>query len=262
MPSPRIARAETQGLVRLFWWLAVGAGALAAATPEYRLEVVHIYPHDKTAFTQGLEYHDGVLYEGTGLEGRSRLRVERLATGKVIREVPIDPTLFGEGISVLGGRVYQLTWLGGKGFVYDAKTFRRLHEFNYPGQGWGLTNDGKQLYMSDGTAQIRVWDASSLKELRRITVHDGDQQINQLNELEWVHGEIWANIWTTASIARISPVDGQVTGWIDAKGLLKAGEATNPDAVLNGIAYDSHTNRIFVTGKLWPKIFEVRVRPK
>jgi glutamine cyclotransferase len=116
--------------------------------------------------------------------------------------------------------------------------------------------------MSDGTAQIRVWDASSLKELRRITVHDGDQQINQLNELEWVHGEIWANIWTTDSIARISPVDGRVTGWIDAKGLLKAGEATNPDAVLNGIAYDSHANRIFVTGKLWPKIFEVRVRPK
>jgi glutamine cyclotransferase len=166
-------------------WLA-GAWALAAATSQYRLQVVRVYPHDRTAFTQGLEYHDGLLYEGTGLEGRSRLRVERLENGRVIREIAVDPRLFGEGISVLGRRVYQLTWLGGKGFVYDATSFRRLREFSYPGQGWGLTNDGHSLYMSDGTAEIRVWDGGSLRELRRIRVHDGEREIAMLNELEWV----------------------------------------------------------------------------
>jgi glutamine cyclotransferase len=262
MQSTRIASAQAQGLVRFFLWLAASAWAFAATVPEYRLEVVRVYPHDKTAFTQGLEYHNGFLYEGTGLEGRSRLRIERLDTGRVIRQVAIDPNLFGEGISVVGHRVYQLTWLGGKGFVYDAATFHRVREFSYPGQGWGLTNDGRFLYMSDGTAQIRVWDPASLQELRRITVRDGDRQIVMLNELEWVRGEIWANVWQTDRIARISPADGRVLGWIDATGLLKVGEVSNPGAVLNGIAYDSGRNRLFVTGKLWPKIFEVRVKPK
>ena len=159
MQSTRLTRSQTQGLVALLLWLAVGVWTLSAATPEYRLQVIHVYPHDPNAFTQGLEYHDGVLYEGTGLEGRSRLRVEHLATGKVIRQIRIDATLFGEGISVLGGHVYQLTWLGGKGFVYDAATLHRLREFTYPGQGWGLTNDGRNLYMSDGTAAIRIWDS-------------------------------------------------------------------------------------------------------
>jgi glutaminyl-peptide cyclotransferase len=261
MQSTRITGTQTQGVAHLFLWLA-GAVALAAATPEYRLEVVHVYPHDRTAFTQGLEYHDGLLYEGTGIEGRSRLRVEHLETGKVIREVPLDPKLFGEGITVLGHYAYQLTWLGGRGFVYDAATFRRLRQFSYPGQGWGLTNDGfGALYMSDGTAEIRVWDVPSLKELRRITIHDGDRRIDMLNELEWVRGELWANVWQTDRIVRISPVDGRVLGWIDATGLLQPGEVTNPDAVLNGIAYDERHDRLFVTGKLWPKIFEVRVVP-
>ncbi len=150
MSSTRITRAQTQGVARLLAWLTVSVWMLPAATPEYHLQIVHVYPHDASAFTQGLEYHDGVLFEGTGLEGRSHLRVESLATGKVIREISIDPGLFGEGISVLGGKVYQLTWIGGKGFVYDAATFRRVREFNYPGQGWGLTNDGTRLYMSDG----------------------------------------------------------------------------------------------------------------
>ncbi len=267
MPSTRITRAQAQGVARFLAWLALGTSALTAfelagATPEYRLQVVHVYPHDPTSFTQGLEYHAGVLYEGTGLEGHSRLRVENLATGKVIRQIAINPGFFGEGISVLGGRVYQLTWLGGRGFIYDAATLRRLREFNYPGQGWGLTNDGKHLYMSDGTAGIRVWDPVSLRELRRIEVHDGERQIDMLNELEWVRGEIWANVWMTDRIARISPDDGRVLGWIDAAGLWKAGERTSPDAVLNGIAYDSKHDRLFVTGKLWPKIFEVRVRAK
>jgi len=242
-------------------WLASATVALGA-TPEYRLRVVRVFPHDPSAFTQGLEYHNGVLYEGTGLEGRSCLRVERLASGTVIRQVPIDASLFGEGITVLGGHVYQLTWLGGTGFVYDTGTFRLIREFKYPGQGWGLTNDGKRLYMSDGSADIRVWDADSVHELRRIAVHDGDRPINMLNELEWVRGELWANVWQTDRIVRISAVDGRVLGWIDASGLLKRGDVSNPDAVLNGIAYDSKHDRIFVTGKLWPKIFEVRVVPK
>jgi glutaminyl-peptide cyclotransferase len=223
------------------------------------LRVVHVYPHDPSAFTQGLEYHQGLLYEGTGLEGHSSLRVERLETGKVIREVAIDGRLFGEGISVLNQGVYQLTWLGGKGFVYDLATCRRIGEFRYPGQGWGLTNDGRQLYESDGSAEIRVWDPARMQELRRIAVHEGDRQIIMLNELEWVRGEIWANVWQTDRIVRISPVDGSVLGWIDAAGLLKPGEVSNPDAVLNGIAYDSRRNRLFVTGKLWPKLFEVRL---
>lgn len=240
-------------------WLVASAWALAAATPEYKLEVVHVYPHDAKSFTQGLEYHDGLLYEGTGLEGQSRLRVEHLATGQATRQVSMDATLFGEGITVLKGRVYQLTWMGGKGFLYDARTLTRIGEFHYPGQGWGLTNDGEHIYMSDGSADIRVWTAVSCNEVRRITVHDGEQPVKMLNELEWVRGEIWANVWMTDRIARISPSDGRVVGWIDAAGLLKAGEVTNGDAVLNGIAFDSVHNRIFVTGKLWPKIFEVRV---
>jgi glutaminyl-peptide cyclotransferase len=259
MQSARFAATQTQGVKRVFVFLA-SALALAAGAPEYRLAVVHVYPHDRTSFTQGLEYHNGLLYEGTGQEGRSCVRVERMETGKVIREESIDTHLFGEGITLLGGKIYQLTWLGGKGFVYDAATLKRLREFTYPGQGWGLTNDGHFLYMSDGTAEIRVWAPGTLKELRRITVHDSDRQIDMLNELECVRGEIWANVWHTDRIARISPADGRVVGWIDASGLLKAGDVTDPEAVLNGIAYDAVHNRIFVTGKLWPKIFEVRLR--
>jgi len=261
MQSTRSASTQTQSVTRLLLLLAAAVCPLIAATPEYRLQVVHIYPHDKTSFTQGLEYHNGVLYEGTGREGHSLLRVEHLATGKPIRQIPIAPSLFGEGISLLGNRIYQLTWIGGKGFIYDATTLHRLREFSYPGQGWGLTNDGEHLYMSDGTADIRVWDATSCQELRRITVHDGDHQIDMLNELEWIRGELWANIWQTDRIARISPVDGHVLGWVDCTGLLKSGEVNNPDAVLNGIAYDSVHDRIFITGKLWPKIFEVRLVP-
>jgi glutamine cyclotransferase len=258
MQSTRIATTQTQGLALLVLWLA-GACTLAAAAPEYRLEVVHVYPHDPAAFTQGLEYHDGLLYEGTGREGRSRLLAERLETGQIVRQAAVEEQLFGEGITVLGRRIYQLTWLGGRGFVYDARTFQRVGKFSYPGQGWGLTNDGHFLYMSDGTAQIRVWEAATLKELRRITVHDGGSQIANVNELEFVRGEVWANVWLTDRIVRISPADGHVLGWIDAGGLLKPGEVADPDAVLNGIAYDSRHNRLFVTGKLWPKIFEVRV---
>jgi glutamine cyclotransferase len=262
MQSPRSSRPQTQGLKRFIALGLLSAFTLAAAPPEYRLLVVHVYPHDKTSFTQGLEYHAGLLYEGTGRTGQSRLLVENLKTARVIREMPLAANYFGEGISLLGRRIYQLTWLNGKGFVYDADTLGRLREFSYPGQGWGLTNDGHVFYMSDGSNQLRVWDAASLKELRRIIVHDGDHTIDLLNELECVRGEIWANVWHSDRIARISPADGRIVGWIDAAGLLQPGEVTDPEAVLNGIAYDSAHHRIFLTGKLWPKIFEVRLKPK
>jgi glutamine cyclotransferase len=258
MQSARFARAKAQSLVSVLLSL-FGIHAFAAA-PVAHFEVVHVYRHDSSAFTQGLEYRNGVIYESTGQEGRSRVRAERLGTGRILRQAKLPDDIFGEGITVLGGRIYQLTWLGGKGFIYDAKSLRKLREFEYPGQGWGLTNDGSVLFMSDGTAEIRVWDPASLKELRRVVVHDGDQRIDQLNELEWIEGELWANVWHTDRIARISPQDGRVLGWIDAAGLLKPGETKDPEAVLNGIAYDAGHKRIFVTGKLWPKLFEVRVR--
>ncbi|MGH9559057.1 MAG: glutaminyl-peptide cyclotransferase [Bryobacteraceae bacterium] len=232
-----------------------------AATPEYTYRIVHVYPHDRTAFTQGLEFRGGFLYEGTGLKGRSTLRKVKLETGEVVQRIRLDPRLFGEGITVMNGRVVQLTWQAHLGFVYDQASFRRLRDFSYPGEGWGLANDGSQIYMSDGSPEIRVLDATTLREKRRITVTDRGRPVRDLNELEWVRGEIYANIWQTDRIARISPQSGRVVGWIDLAGLLKPGERANPDAVLNGIAYDSFSDRLFVTGKLWPKLFEIVVVP-
>jgi glutaminyl-peptide cyclotransferase len=233
----------------------------AAQTPEYGYQVVHAYPHDPNAFTQGLEYRAGYLYEGTGLKGRSSLRKVQLETGKVLQEIDIAPQYFGEGITVLNQKIMELTWQAETGFVYDQSTFRRLQTYNYPGEGWGLANDGQNIYMSDGTAQIRIWDPLTLQEKRRITVHDAGRPVLNLNELEWVRGEIYSNIWQTDRIARISPVDGRVLGWIDMAGILPASERTGNEDVLNGIAYDVLGNRLFVTGKLWPKLFEIKVAP-
>ena len=225
----------------------------------YGIRILHTYPHDRTAFTQGLEYHDGLLYEGTGLNGKSTLRVERLETGEVIRQVPISSEYFGEGITVFGNRIFQLTWQTHVGFVYGLQAFRPLGRFSYSGEGWGLTNDGKYVYMSDGSAQIRCLEPPSLRELRRITVHDGARQIPMLNELECIGGEIYANIWQTDRIVRFRPSDGAVTGWIDASGLLSEEDRREPVDVLNGIAYDAAKKRLFVTGKLWPKLFEIQL---
>jgi glutamine cyclotransferase len=232
------------------------------STPQYSYRVVKSYPHDTSAFTQGLEYHDGFLYEGTGIVGRSSVRKVDLATGKVFQNFDVPRPFFGEGITVFDNQVLELTWQSQTGFVYDKSNFRVLRSFNYPGEGWGLTNDGKQIYMSDGSAQIRIWDPTTLKEIRRITVKDGNVPVNELNELEFVRGEILANVWQTDRIARISPVDGKVLGWIDLSGILPQSERTNPDSVLNGIAYDAAADRLFVTGKLWPKIFEIKLVPK
>ena len=241
--------------------LTVLLGFLLAPAPQYGFRVVNTYPHDRTAFTQGLEYREGVLFEGTGMVGQSALRKVKLETGQVLQKFDLPQPFFGEGITVLPQQILQLTWQSQTGFIYDKTNFKLLKSFSYPGEGWGITNDGKQIFMSDGTAQIRVWDPVSLKEIKRLTVSDGGKPVTQLNELEFIRGEIWANVWQTDRIARISPADGRVLGWIDLAGILPKSERTNSDAVLNGIAYDAGRDRIFVTGKLWPKLFEIKITP-
>jgi glutaminyl-peptide cyclotransferase len=233
----------------------------AAVTPEYTYGVVNIFPHDRSAFTQGLEYHDGSLYEGTGLHGHSSVRKVRLETGDVLRRVNLDSHYFGEGITIIGEELFQLTWQNGVGFVYALEDLRLRRRFTYRGEGWGLTNDGREIFMSDGTSQLRVLDPTNMTERRRVDVRDNGSPIQFLNELEYVEGEIWANVWQTDRIARISPSTGQVTGWIDLKGLLSPMFSDSAD-VLNGIAYDAKGKRIFVTGKLWPNLFQIRVIPK
>ena len=232
------------------------------SVPEYTYKIVNVYPHDPQAYTQGLVYKDGYLYEGTGLNGRSSLRKVRLETGEVLQRVDLPPELFGEGIALLGGKIFQLTWKAGTGFIYDAHDFHLLRKFSYPGEGWGLTTDGRLLYMSDGTPEIRVLNPETLKEIRRIKVHDAASPVNELNELEFINGELFANIWQTDRIARISPRTGKVVGWIDLSGILSPMYRRTPDAVLNGIAYDPQGKRLFVTGKLWPNIFEIQLIPK
>jgi glutaminyl-peptide cyclotransferase len=241
---------------------AISSAAPQRHTPVYTYKIVHVYPHDRAAFTQGLEYRGGFLYEGTGLNGQSTLRKVELETGKVLQNTPVDPEYFGEGITLLDQRIIELTWQSHRGFIYDRDTFRRTGAFEYPGEGWGLTHDARQVFMSDGTAQIRIWDPSTLQETRRINVHDDAMPIASLNELEYVRGEIYANVWQTDKIVRIDPADGRVTGWIDLTGLLTPAEISEGADVLNGIAYDSLGDRLFVTGKLWPKLFEIRLVPR
>src|SRR5438105_2423661 len=240
--------------------LCLFVAGLSPQQQSYR--VVKSYPHDRAAFTQGLEFRDGFLYEGTGLVGRSSLRKVSLDTAQVLQRFDVPQPFFGEGITVFNQRIFQLTWQSQTGFIYDKSSFRLMGSFNYPGEGWGMTNDGKQIYMSDGTSQIRVWDPATLKEMRRITVRDGSREVTALNELEFVRGELLANVWQTDRIARISPVDGKVLGWIDLTGILPKSEHPEADAVLNGIAYDAAGDRLFVTGKLWPKILEIKLTPK
>jgi glutamine cyclotransferase len=246
---------------RIACGLAAAVLTAVAQTPEYGYQVIHAYPHDPDAFTQGLEFRAGFLYEGTGLKGRSSLRKVKLETGQVVQKIDIDPQYFGEGITVLNQQVIELTWQSETGFVYEQPSFRLLRSFNYPGEGWGLANDGQKIYMSDGSAQIRIWNPGTLQEERRITVTDRGQPILNLNELEIVRGEIYANVWQTDRIARISPADGRVLGWIDLTGILSAADRLGTIDVLNGIAYDVLGSRLFVTGKLWPKLFEIKVIP-
>lgn len=234
----------------------------SARPPEYTFQIVQAFPHDTTAFTQGLAYRNGFLYEGTGLNGHSSLRKVRIETGEVIQEADLAPEFFGEGITLVKNEVVQLTWLSHTGFVYSLNDFRLLRRFSYSGEGWGLATNGREIFMSDGTPTIRVLDIDSLAEKRHFTVHDGDTPIEQLNELEFVEGEIFANVWQTDRIARISPQNGRVLGWIDLQGLLSPIYRLGSGAVLNGTAYDPDRKRLFVTGKLWPSIFEIRLVPK
>jgi glutamine cyclotransferase len=230
------------------------------SAPVSKYRVVHVYPHDPQAFTQGLVYLDGFLYEGTGLNGRSTIRKVRLENGEVVQIEKIDQQYFGEGIAVKGDTLYELTWQSEIGFLYERATFKRKGTFSYHGEGWGLTHDGTRLIMSDGSAFLRFLDSATQKELSRIQVKDGTTPVVNLNELEYVKGEVLANVWRTHRIARISPKTGRVIGWIDLDGLLSPREAQEAD-VLNGIAYDAPGDRLFVTGKLWPKLFEIKVLP-
>jgi len=242
--------------------LLLCAAIVSAATPEYTYKVIHVYPHDRTSFTEGLEYHGGYLYESTGEEGHSVLRKMKLETGEVVQEIKLAPHLFGEGITILNQQIIQLTYKTQLGFVYDLATMRQKRTFIYTGEGWGMTNDGSQIYMDDGSAQIRVWDGATLQEKRRFTVHDDNGPIEQVNELEWVSGEIYSNVWQTDQMLRISPADGRVVGRVNLAGLLTGDDRKGRVDVLNGIAYDAAGKRLFVTGKWWPKLFEIQLVPK
>jgi glutaminyl-peptide cyclotransferase len=223
----------------------------------YTYEVVKVYPHDQNAFTQGLFIEKGVLYEGTGLYGKSTLRRVDLETGNVLQMHALSDEFFGEGITVFGDRIIQLTWQSGKGFVYNKSSFELLHEFEYPNEGWGITHDGSQLIMSDGTATLYFLDPETFEKVGQIEVNDNGPVTN-LNELEYINGEIYANIWMETKIAIINPQTGQVTAWIDLTGICSQ-ENNGPNSVLNGIAYDAEDDRLFVTGKLWSQLFEIRL---
>jgi len=231
------------------------------AAPNLTFKVINTYPHDRAAFTEGLVMDGGVLYEGTGLNGQSSLRRVDLASGKVLQSVPLDQQYFGEGVTTWKGQLIQLTWKSHVGFVYDKASFKLLKTFNYPTEGWGLTHDDTSLIMSDGTPTIHFLDPVTFQETKRITVTDHGQPVINLNELEYVRGEILANVWQTDRIARIAPETGQVIGWIDLTGLLSPADRQPPVDVLNGIAYDAEHDRLFVTGKLWPKLFEITLVP-
>lgn len=234
-------------------------GPFALAADGYR--VVHAYPHDAQAFTQGLVFSDGHLYESTGLNGQSTLREDDLETGRVLKEVNLPSQYFAEGLTDWGNTLIQLTWKAHVAFVYDRASFRVLRTFQYPWEGWGLTQDGKHLLLSDGSETIHILNPENFAEVGRIRVTDRGEPVKELNELEYIHGEIYANVWMTDKIARISPATGKVVSWIDLSGLLPAIEIRSNDAVLNGIAYDSMHHRLFVTGKLWPTLFEIQVVP-
>ncbi len=260
IPTDRLAAAL------LAFVFALPVAAAGAPVPVWSYRVVHAYPHDPGAFTEGLFWKDGYLYESTGLNGRSTVRQVRLETGEVVQRVALPDDVFGEGIVDWKDRLIGLTWQSQIGFVLDRKTFELKGKFGYPGEGWGLTHDDREIIMSDGTAELRFLDPDTLRETHRIKVVAGGEPVKQLNELEWVDGEVFANIWQTDRIARIDPKTGQVVGWIDLSGLLRTGsggprrEDADPNVdVLNGIAWDAATHRLFVTGKFWPKLFEIKL---
>jgi glutaminyl-peptide cyclotransferase len=242
-------------------WTLTCASTSLAAVPVYDVDVIHTYPHDPSAFTEGLFYLHGFLYESTGLEHHSSIRKVRIETGQVVQKIDIPAQYFGEGIVNWDGHIISLTWQSHVGFVFDLATLKLQRQFHYEGEGWALTQDGKQIIMSDGTSELRFLDPNTLQETRRIQVTLDGKPIHEVNELEWVKGEIYANVWQTNWILRIDPNTGHVAGLINLAGLLSpADQVQRQTDVLNGIAYDAKGDRLFVTGKNWPKLFEIRLR--
>ncbi|MEI6609054.1 MAG: glutaminyl-peptide cyclotransferase [Deltaproteobacteria bacterium] len=223
----------------------------------FSIKIINTFPHDPKAFTQGLLFYDGYLYESTGLNGKSTLRKVNIKSGKILQEFKLDQKYFAEGITISKNKIYQLTWQNNTILAYDLLSFKLLEEFSYSGEGWGIATDGKNLFMSNGTAVIDCIDPEYFNVVRKINVHDGKTAIGNLNELEFIRGEIWANIFMENFIVRISPLTGEVLGWVDLTSLYDLLPGDYRADVLNGIAYDQDNDRIFITGKLWPKIFEI-----
>jgi glutaminyl-peptide cyclotransferase len=267
--SPRVPFVARNGgllLIVLLTQLSLGAPVhgragewpLEGKPARYQYRVVRSFPHDTRAFTQGLVYADGFFYEGTGLHGMSSVRKVEVASGRILKEIRLESSYFGEGITIFGDRIVEITWQSHVGFVYDKKTFLLLKRFTYPHEGWGITHDGKRLIMSDGTDVLHFLDPNDFRETAAIRVFDGQGPVGGLNELEYVRGAIYANVWPTDRIVVINPGTGRVIAWIDLKGLLAKEDSAGAD-VLNGIAYDARGDRLFVTGKLWPKVFELKI---
>ena len=233
-----------------------------AGAPVDTFRVVKSYPHDARAYTQGLIYRDGFLFESTGLNGQSTLRRVTLETGEVVQQHRLDAAYFAEGLAEWNGQFVQLPWRSNVAFVYDRATFSLRRALSYSGEGWGLTGDQNGFIFSDGTDQLRFLHPETFREIRRLQVADGGLAVRDLNELEYIRGEVYANVWHTDRIARISPQTGRVVRWIDLRGLMAAEYRRNPETVLNGIAHDAQNNRLFVTGKLWPRLFEIEVVPR
>lgn len=264
-PLPLSASGAAIRAAALACLLASPATAPAAApqVPIYGYDVVHVYPHDTHAFTEGLFYLNGYLYESTGLRGQSSIRKERLETGKVVQKLEIPDQYFGEGIVNWDDHLVQLTWQAQVGFVYDLATFRQLGQFSYQGEGWGLTQNGRWLIMSNGTPELHYLDPQTLTVAGELLVTYEGMPLRNLNELEWVKGQIYANVWETDWLVRINPDSGAVVGLIDLRGLLpRADDVPGQTDVLNGIAYDARGDRLFVTGKNWPKLFQIRLHRK
>jgi glutaminyl-peptide cyclotransferase len=240
-------------------WLLAGYGY---AAPVFGYKVVAKYPHSTASYTEGLFYLDGLFYEGTGLEGQSALMAIEPQSGRIVQKRNLPAQYFGEGIVDWGANVYEWTWQSHVCFVFDRFSLRPVKQFTYSGEGWGMTRTVKEIITSDGSAILRFRDPETFQETRHLVVKDGAEQVDRLNELEFIKGEIYANVWHTDRIARISPRDGHVIAWIDLSGLLPADQMVNGESVLNGIAYDPKGDRLFVTGKQWPAIFEIKVVPR
>lgn len=228
----------------------------------YTYKIKGVYPHDESSYTQGLYWHDDHLWEGTGQYGQSALKKVELTTGKAVKEVKLERSYFGEGIVLFDGEIFQMTWMDGKVFVYDAATMRRKRTIDYEGEMWGLTTDGERLYMSDGSHEIHIVNPETFRKERSIPVANGRRSLHEINELEWIDGRIWANVYMSDAIVIIDPATGAVEGIVDMQGLLTDADRTPRTDVLNGIAYDPEGGRIFVTGKCWNKLFEIEITPK